>query len=634
MRGLDNMWKRNSFLHISLLLAVALLLVPKIILIEFFSYRWVDTGVLDIALYVLQDVILAAALYVVAVNTLTRHKYNFYLLSIASGALLLFLLMDMRVRELWLKPLNWQLISYSLQNASNLTSGAEAFFKQSAGFGLTFRFIVFVLFLAYLAAWSLVGLATYIAYKAQRTDVSRKKRYYWAPLLVIGALLIGSLSAKDARYDLNKNIVVSPLVTALRSTTFLNAAPHKPTLPFEQPAYPLSSVNNIEKLQSQATPDFKNLVFIVLESVRWNSIFAADINTAEKYPTFEKLSREGMLFKSYVSVPHSSKGYHAILTGQHAYPDVEIKEAMPLNQPSLIHELKNKKNMEAVAFSSLFLEFENMRGFLKSIGVSNAYELSDIIASENRPANANSFGESDEQLFLSSIPYLENIKKNGKGFVALYFPSAAHYPYECGQGTALQSELEKYENCIAKSDSVLAEMLESFDKSGLLDSTLFVLVGDHGESFGEHGLFIHNASMHEEEVAVPLIFWAHGKALSKPGSTTSHQTDIVPTVADFFGVTESPLAVQGVSLLRTQGKRAYFMSTFFDHLASALVEHPYKYIYEFSSDTLTKYNIEDDPQEKNPQPVQGDEFTAVKNRLLAFNFYQKALFAQKLEQPE
>lgn len=29
--------------------------------------------------------------------------------------------------------------------------------------------------------------------------------------------------------------------------------------------------------------------------------------------------------------------------------------------------------------------------------------------------------------------------------------------------------------------------------------TLFVLVGDHGESFGEHGVIVHNSSLYEEE---------------------------------------------------------------------------------------------------------------------------------------
>jgi hypothetical protein len=41
-----------------------------------------------------------------------------------------------------------------------------------------------------------------------------------------------------------------------------------------------------------------------------------------------------------------------------------------------------------------------------------------------------------------------------------------------------------------------------------------------------------------------------------------------------------------------------------------------------------RYHLEDDPQEKNPQPVEGDAFTATKNRLLSYDAYQKALFAK------
>ncbi|MHC8350471.1 LTA synthase family protein [Pseudomonas sp. RT4P38] len=396
----------------------------------------------------------------------------------------------------------------------------------------------------------------------------------------------------------------------------------------------MSAINDIKKLNSQPTPDFKNLVFIVLESVRWNSIFGAGVKTGEKYPVFEKLSQEGMLSKSYVSVPHSSKGYYSILTGLHAYPDIEIKEAMHLYQPSIIHELKKKKNMEAIAFSSLFLQFENMGGFLKSVGVSNSYVASDLIPDKNNPQNNSSFGESDEYLFSSSVSHLEDIAKKGKGFIALYFPTAAHYPYNCTTNSTSQTAIKKYEECIMKIDTLIGGMLDAFDKSGILNSTLFVLVGDHGESFGEHGVFIHNSSMYEEEVTVPLIFWANGKILPKNTSTTSHQTDIIPTIADFFGATDSSLNIQGVSLLREQGERAFFMSTFFDELSSALVDHPYKYIYEYSPDTITKYNIEDDPQEKTPQTVHGNEFNTIKNRLLSYNLYQKAIFAEKTEHTE
>lgn len=624
------MWKKKYLLHLSLLLAVSLLLAPKIILINFFSNRWIDTGITSSILFLMQDVILAATLYLIAAATITKNRFYFYLVSISAGALLLILLLDMRVRELWLKPLDWPLIKYGLENSSDLLSGLEIFLKQSSGFGFTFRFIAFVLLVAYLATWLLVGLAS------RETNENRETKKIH-PIIFFSLLLtlfIGSTYTQDARYDLNENIFINPLVAYVKNIGSFNASQGKTKLDFEQPAYPLSAINNIQKLDSRPMPEFKNLVFIILESVRWNSLFGAGVNTAEKYPTFERLSRDGMLYKSYVTVPHSSKGYYSILTGLHAYPDIEIKEAMQLHQPSIIHELKKKKNMEAVAFSSLYLQFENMDGFLKSIGVSNAYAASAIQPVSIDPQNSSSFGDSDEHLYSASIPYLTDIGKEGKGFIALYFPSAAHYPYNCSNDPTLETAIKKYEDCIMKTDSLIGDMLNTFDKSGILDSTLFVLVGDHGESFGEHGTYLHNSSMHEEEVTVPLIFWTSDKTLSRNTSTASQQTDIVPTIADLFGVTDSALYVQGVSLLREQGKRAFFMSTFFDELSSALVEHPHKYIYDYSGGSVTKYNIEDDPQEKSPQTVLGDEINSIKKRLLSYNEYQKAIFAKKPEQAE
>ncbi|WP_166364866.1 LTA synthase family protein [Pseudomonas akapageensis] len=628
------MWKRTYLLNITLLFAVSLFLVPKIILIEFFSYRWIDTGARSVFLFLLQDLILSAIVYLVAMAAIKKNKLYFYVLSIFSGVLLLCLLLDMRVRELWLKPLDLPLVKYSLQNASDLASGVEIFLNQSSGFGFTFRFIVFVLFLAYLATWLLVGLAAYKIHGSKSAGKERKSKYGAMFILLLSAMFLWSAYTGDARYDLNKNIFINPLVATVRNTISLGAVQDEALLEFEQPTYPLSAINHIQRLDPQPTPEFKNLVYVVLESVRWNSIFGAGVKTAEKYPVFEKLAREGMLFKSYVSVPHSSKGYYSILTGLHAYPDIEIKEAMRLYQPSIIHELKKKKNMEAVAFSSLFLQFENMGGFLRSIGVSNAYEASDMALGKIQPQNNSSFGESDEYLFSASVSHLEDIAKEGKGFIALYFPTAAHYPYNCTSDPASQVAIKKYEECIMKIDALIGGMLDAFDKSGILDSTLFVLVGDHGESFGEHGTFIHNSSMHEEEVTVPLIFWAKGKVLPRNTSTTSQQIDIAPTIADFFGVTDSSLNVQGVSLLREQGRRVFFMSTFFNELASALVDHPYKYIYEYGPGTIAKYNIVDDPQEKSPQPVLGSEFNAIKNRLLSYDLYQKTIFAKKPEPTE
>ena len=55
---------------------------------------------------------------------------------------------------------------------------------------------------------------------------------------------------------------------------------------------------------------------------------------------------------------------------------------------------------------------------------------------------------------------------------------------------------------------MLEPFLAGLRERKLLDDTLVVIVGDHGESFGEHGSYVHNNSLYEEETTVPLIFWS------------------------------------------------------------------------------------------------------------------------------
>lgn len=621
---------RNHLITISLFFCASLLLVPKIILIEYFSHRWIDTSVINIFVMLSQDLILATLVYGVAIRLINKWKISFIYLALFTGIILLYLLVDMRVRELWLKPLDLSIIKYSLTNASDLLSGAETFFNYSSGFGLTFKYIIFISFIAYLITWSFTGYFIYKTYEnnaLKTVSYSKTHSFVWSSLLF--TLFLIAINFNSFPYNLNKNIFVASSVNGLQH--IIKPDPQKNHLlpDFEQPYYPLSTIVETPKIQERVLPTFSNIVVIVLESVRWNSTFG--VNSVTDIPTLERLANEGMKFKSYVSVPHSSKGYHAILSGKHAYPDIEIKEASLLHQQNIIHELKLKRNMQAVAFSSLNYQFENMGGFLNSIGVSQLYSNKDKMLSTDKPiTTSNSFGSSDDYLFTASIPYLERLNNDKKGFITLYFPMAAHYPYNCNKQFDAESDIKQYEHCIEKTDRLIGEMLEKFDDVGILDTTLFVLVGDHGESFGEHGLFIHNSSMYEEEVSVPLIFWASRQRLATRGFMLSQQIDIVPTIADLFNITDSDLKIQGKSLLRQQGKRAFFMSTFFGGLSSAIVEFPYKYIYEHSSKTVKKFNLEIDPQEEHPITISDEESDYIRTRLLSFDLYQKQSF-QMLE---
>ena len=66
--------------------------------------------------------------------------------------------------------------------------------------------------------------------------------------------------------------------------------------------------------------------------------------------------------------------------------------------------------------------------------------------------------------------------------------------------------VDGYDSCIAHLDDRLGDLLRGLDRRGLLDETIVVITSDHGEAFGEHGLYGHGASLFEDQIRVPLIF--------------------------------------------------------------------------------------------------------------------------------
>jgi arylsulfatase A-like enzyme len=72
----------------------------------------------------------------------------------------------------------------------------------------------------------------------------------------------------------------------------------------------------------------------------------------------------------------------------------------------------------------------------------------------------------------------------------------------------LQSEIDAYDGAIAYVDDHIGQLLAELQRRGLGNNTAVVITSDHGESFGEHGLYLHGNSLYREEIHVPLIFWA------------------------------------------------------------------------------------------------------------------------------
>lgn len=62
----------------------------------------------------------------------------------------------------------------------------------------------------------------------------------------------------------------------------------------------------------------------------------------------------------------------------------------------------------------------------------------------------------------------------------------------------------RYRRAIELMDRKLEAFATDAARLGLLDDTILIITSDHGEAFGEHGLYLHDASVYDEHLRVPL----------------------------------------------------------------------------------------------------------------------------------
>ena len=65
--------------------------------------------------------------------------------------------------------------------------------------------------------------------------------------------------------------------------------------------------------------------------------------------------------------------------------------------------------------------------------------------------------------------------------------------------------VDGYDDCIAALDAEIGRLLDTLDAGGSLENTLVVITSDHGEHFGDRGLFGHGNSLYHPLIDVPLI---------------------------------------------------------------------------------------------------------------------------------
>lgn len=75
----------------------------------------------------------------------------------------------------------------------------------------------------------------------------------------------------------------------------------------------------------------------------------------------------------------------------------------------------------------------------------------------------------------------------------------------------IRLERDSYDASIAWLDHEIGRLLAELERRGLRENTIIVVTSDHGEEFGEHGVFLHGHSLYRDALHVPLIIVAPGR---------------------------------------------------------------------------------------------------------------------------
>ena len=221
---------------------------------------------------------------------------------------------------------------------------------------------------------------------------------------------------------------------------------------------------------------------------------------------------------------------------------------------------------------------------------------------------SNYYGHEDCIMPRPSFDWLDSVVAAKRPFFLTYMTLTGHHDYQVPSTFKKQryagvadDQLNDYLNALRYVHDWLRELFDGFQARGLLESTVFFIVGYYGQSFGEHGARQHVEVLYDEALRVPALIYAPS-LWTKPGriSGPRQQIDLLPTVADVLGYKLEGGYLAGQSLLQpVPADRALYFMCWHEGSCIALRDGPKKYIYSYDNAPLQAFDLARDSVELN-----------------------------------
>lgn len=108
--------------------------------------------------------------------------------------------------------------------------------------------------------------------------------------------------------------------------------------------------------------------------------------------------------------------------------------------------------------------------------------------------------------------------------------------------------IDTYDGSIRYVDDSIQHLLSQLNERGQLENTIVVFTSDHGQEFGDHGIYGHAKSLYRQEIQVPLFFWKPGLVPASVRVPTPVSTSEIPATILDLAAPDDKQALPGRSL--------------------------------------------------------------------------------------
>jgi phosphoglycerol transferase MdoB-like AlkP superfamily enzyme len=332
---------------------------------------------------------------------------------------------------------------------------------------------------------------------------------------------------------------------------------------------PAPQPNEGSRPGASGTAQDMNVVVIFQEST-YNEFLSLFDGTNNTEPLLAKYKDRMELFPNfYSSFAGSINARFATFTGLYPVADFNAFTSHHVPVKSLFEVLHDNGYSNSLFYSSFF-DYTGFRDFLKGREIEEMYDA-DTMPSPR--TNQVSWGLREDETLGAIKDKIKKYAVAKQKFCLTYVPAAPHNPFD-GIPDRFRKRTQAaygdftpaYVNELTFMDWVVTSIVDQLKDSGLLDKTLIVITGDHGEMLGANGGPIgHGWAFTPELGNVPLIVLNPNRRGYRVNDTLGSQVDVLPTLLDLLGISlPAGQLYQGTSLYSSNANpnRTIYLNAF------------------------------------------------------------------------